>query len=90
MRESAKKGQSYKDGGAVHPAVEKFAASLPHPAVTEFVAKLADGGGVWKAMVDGKYNTVPDTSDAERIIQGPAFAKGGGVWEQLVKGAGNA
>jgi hypothetical protein len=51
---------------------------------------FADGGGVWKAMVDGKYNTVPDTSDAEKIIQGPAFAKGGGVWEQLVKGAGNA
>jgi hypothetical protein len=113
MRESAKKGQSYKDGGAVHPAVEKFAASLPHPAVTEFENRVidlgdmitgggavdlsnlvarsfADGGGVWKAMVDGKYNTVPDTSDAEKIIQGPAFAKGGGVWEQLVKGAGNA
>ena len=90
MRESAKKGQSYKDGGSVHPAVEKFAASLPHPAVTEFVAKLADGGGVWKTMVDGKYNTVPDVSDAERVIQGPAFAEGGGVWKQLVEGAGNA
>jgi hypothetical protein len=90
MRETAKKGQSYAEGGAVHPAVEKFAASLPHPAVTEFVAKLADGGGVWKAMVDGKYNTVPDVSDAERVIQGPAFAEGGGVWKQLVEGAGNA
>jgi hypothetical protein len=90
MRESAKKGQSYKDGGSVHPAVEKFAASLPHPAVTEFAAKLADGGGVWKTMVDGKYNTVPDVNDAERVIQGPAFAEGGGVWKQLVEGAGNA
>ncbi len=97
-KQSAIKGQPYKtggavrkaDGGAVHPAVEKFAASLPHPAVTEFVAKLADGGGVWKAMVDGKYNTVPDVSDAERVIQGPAFAEGGGVWKQLVEGAGNA
>jgi hypothetical protein len=65
MRESAKKGQSYKDGGAVHPAVEKFAASLPHPAVTEFVAKLATGGAA--------YNTIPDVSDAEKMVQGPAF-----------------
>jgi len=121
VKKSTSKGQPYKtggavrkaDGGAVHPAVEKFAASLPHPAVTEFenrvidlgdmitggsavdlsnlVAKsFADGGGVWKTMVDGKYNTVPDVSDAERVIQGPAFAEGGGVWKQLVEGAGNA
>ena len=90
MRESAKKGQSYKDGGAVHPAVEKFAASLPHPAVQSFMAKMADGGAVWKTMVDGHFNTVPDVSDAEKVIQGPAFAEGGGVWKQLVEGAGNA
>ena len=78
------------DGGAVHPAVEKFASSLPHPAVTEFAQRLADGGGVWNTMVNGRFNTIPDVSDSEQIIQGPALAEGGGIWKQLVKGAGNA
>jgi hypothetical protein len=62
---SAKKGQPYKEGGAVHPAVDKFASSLPHPAVDKFVKRMAQGGAV--------YNTIPDISDAEKMIQGPAF-----------------
>jgi hypothetical protein len=93
---SAKKGFPYKeggavrkaDGGAVHPAVEKFAASLPHPAVTEFenrVINLGDmitGGGAIDlsnkvvgsyAMGGAAYNTIPDVSDAEKMVQGPAF-----------------
>ena len=120
-KQSAIKGQPYKtggavrkaDGGAVHPAVEKFASSLPHPAVTEFedrvnavdlgnlvtgyadlsdivTKRYADGGGVWNTMVNGRFNTIPDVSDSEQIIQGPALAEGGGIWKQLVKGAGNA
>jgi hypothetical protein len=64
-KSSAIKGQPYKEGGAVHPAVDKFASSLPHPAVDKFVKRMAQGGAV--------YNTIPDISDAEKMIQGPAF-----------------
>lgn len=78
----------YADGGAVHPAVEKFAASLPHPAVTEFENRVIDlgdmitGGGAIDlstkvvgsyAMGGAAYNTIPDVSDAEKMVQGPAF-----------------
>lgn len=65
VKKSTTKGQPYKVGGAVHPAVDKFASSLPHPAVDKFVKRMAQGGAV--------YNTIPDTSDAEKMIQGPAF-----------------
>lgn len=88
MRETAKKGQSYAEGGAVHPAVEKFAASLPHPAVTEFENRVIDLGDMITGgsavdlsnLVAGSfanggavYNTIPDVSDAEKMVQGPAF-----------------
>lgn len=65
VKKSTSKGQPYKTGGAVHPAVDKFASSLPHPAVDKFVKRMAQGGAV--------YNTIPDISDAEQMIQGPAF-----------------
>jgi hypothetical protein len=96
VKKSTSKGQPYKtggavkmaDGGAVHPAVEKFAASLPHPAVTEFENRVIDlgdmiaGGGAIDlsnkvvgsyAMGGAAYNTIPDVSDAEKMVQGPAF-----------------
>ena len=42
--------------------------------------KLADGGYV------GNYNTAPDVSDADKIIQGAPFNKGGKVAKEMLTG----
>lgn len=61
MRESAKKGQSYKDGGAVSDG----AVNLDNILLNALSRKMADGGAA--------YNTSPDMSDGGQMLQGDAF-----------------
>lgn len=93
MRNSAKKGQSYKDGGSVQS--DEVQDDLTNRFNQMLQAQYAEGGAVdlterFNKMLQAQYaeggsvdenpyNSDPDMSDGGLYVQAPAFAEGGAV-----------